>query len=82
MITQGKSNQGIITQGKITQSNNIQEGLSIVRLPRVHFTTQRKNSHGRGTKGKFIITQGKDKVNMYGPLVKVYDTDVHSFTNG
>ena len=50
LVTQGKGNQGIFTQGKVTQSNII------------HTITQGKITLSRVTWDKFIITQGKDKV--------------------
>ena len=47
-VTQGKGNQGIFTQGKGTQSNNI------------HKITQGKITNI--TWAKYMITQDKDKV--------------------
>ena len=48
-VNQCKGYQGIFTQGKVTQSNNI------------HTFTQGKITIGRVNWVKSIITQGKDK---------------------
>ena len=49
-VTQSKGNQGIYTQGKVTQSNDI------------HIITQAKINISRVTWVKSLITQGQDKV--------------------
>ena len=64
----GKVNQGLTNQGMITLSNIIQCKGTL--LSRVHTITQGKNTYSRIARGKFIITQGNDKITQ-GKLPRV-----------